>query len=290
MRSVVIGASGQLAYDLIPLLASNDHEVAGLTHHDIEVEDLGSVMKALRSAEPEIVINTSAYHRVDDAEDDPMRAFAVNAVGPRNLAVVCREIDTPLLHMSTDYVFSGLQRTPRSESDEVDPVNIYGISKVAGEMSLRYLSPRHYIVRSGGLYGVAGSSGKGGNFVERMLGLAAEGLQIKVVDDQTLTPTSTSALAAQIVALISTERYGTYHATCQGECTWYEFAQEVLRIRGVDAELASQSTTESGAKALRPAYSVLENEGLSSMGLDKMPPWKDALRDYLDEGKATGDG
>ena len=281
MRIALIGSNGQLAQDLAPVLEESGHAVTGLTHAQtrlpepcggqVEVAELDSVRSALAQARPEVVINTSAYHKVDEVEENPNKAFAVNAVGPRNLALVCRDLNAVLVHMSTDYVFSGRKGRPYVEDDPVDPVNIYGVSKAAGEMALRYLWPRHFIVRVSGLYGKAGSSGKGGNFVELMLRLAREGKPIKVVNDQTLTPTSTRAVARQIAALIETDAYGTYHATCQGECTWYEFAAEIFRAAGVAADLSAQTTAQSGAKAMRPRYSVLENEGLNTLGIDLMP-------------------
>lgn len=283
MRVVIIGANGQLAQDIAPVLKEKAHEVAGLTHAHIEVAELDSVRDALTPARPDVVINTSAYHKVDVVEDEPDRAFAVNATGPRNLVLVCRELDAPLVHLSTDYVFSGSKGSPYVEEDAVAPVNLYGVSKAAGEMAVRYLWPRHWIVRTSGLYGVAGSSGKGGNFVETMLRLAQEGKPIKVVNDQTLTPTSTRSLARQIASLIETDAYGTYHATCQGACTWYDFAAEIFSAAGLAPELSTQTTVESGARAIRPTWSVLENAALKSLKLDLMPDWQDALRAYLQE-------
>ena len=281
MRIALIGSNGQLAQDLAPALKESGHEVSGLTHSQIEVAELDSVRSALTPARPDVVINTSAYHKVDEVEENPLKAFAVNAIGPRNLALVCRDLNAVLVHMSTDYVFSGRKGTPYVEDDPVDPVNIYGASKAAGEMIIRYIWPKHFIVRVSGLYGKAGSSGKGGNFVELMLRLAREGKPIKVVNDQTLTPTSTVAAARQIAALIDTDAYGTYHATCQGECTWYEFTAEIFRIAGLKADLSPQTTAQSGAKAMRPMYSVLMNDGLKALGKDLMPIWQEALSVYM---------
>ena len=281
MRVAIIGANGQLAYDLMPALRAAGHFVVSLSHEQIEVVDGESVRAALHASGPDLVVNTSAYHRVDDAEDNPGPAFRVNAAGVRNLALAARDLDMPLVHLSTDYVFSGRKASPYSESEGVDPINIYGVSKVAGEMVLRYIWPRHFIVRTSGLYGIAGSAGKGGNFVETMLRLARNGSPIRVVDDQRLTPTSTRALAAQIAELVGTEAYGTYHATSQGHCTWYEFALEIFRRSDLQPELAPQGTIESGARARRPPYSVLENSHLKRLSLDLMPPWQDALAEYL---------
>jgi len=285
VKVVLIGAKGQLGSDLTLILKTNGYEVVSLTHANVEVTDMGSIRSTLIPAQPDVVINTAAYHKVEEAEGNPAQAFAVNTIGPRNLALVCRDMELPLVHFSTDYVFSGLKGSPYVESDPVDPANIYGVSKAAGEMVLRYLWPRHFIVRTSGLYGKVGSSGKGGNFVELMLQLAREGKSIKVVNDQILTPTSTHALALQIAALIKTDAYGTYHATCQGECTWYDFAVEIFRRAGLNSQLSPQTTTQSGVQVKRPPYSVLENANLKCIGIDLMPSWQDALQSYLTERK-----
>lgn len=268
--------------DLLAILRV-DNEVMALGHAEIEVSDLGSVCSAINSVSPDIVINTAAYHKVEEVEENAAWGFAVNAIGPRNLALVCKELNAALVHLSTDYVFSGTKKRPYIESDCVEPVNMYGSTKAAGEMVLRYIWSRSYIVRSSGLYGRSGSSGKGGNFVELMLRLAREGRLIRVVSDQILTPTSTRSLALQIAVLIKTNAYGTYHATCQGECSWFEFAVEIFQQSGLKPDLASQSTAQSGARVKRPAYSVLENANLKRLGSDIMPDWKDALHQYLKE-------
>jgi dTDP-4-dehydrorhamnose reductase len=188
------------------------------------------------------------------------------------------------MHLSTDYVFSGRGRTrgePYEETDPIEPLNVYGVSKAAGEMFVRYCWPRHFLVRLSGLYGVAGSSGKGGNFVETMLRLAGAGKPIRVVDDQVLTPTHTDAVARQLATLSQSDAYGTYHATCQGECSWFEFAVEIFRLAGLSPDLGPQSTAEAGSKARRPSYSALDNRNLRALQIDCMPHWRDALGDYL---------
>lgn len=283
-RVVIIGANGQLGFDLMRLWSEvvPGEEPVGLTHAEIEVADPDSVRAALRPISPHVVVNTSAYHKVDIAECTPNRAFAVNACGPRNLALVCRELDAVLIQLSTDYVFSGKKGAPYLEDDPVDPVNVYGVSKAAGEMLTRYLWPKHFIVRSSGLYGVAGPSGKGSNFVELMLHLARSGKPIKVVDDQVLTPTPTHSLARQIAALSATDRYGTYHATSQGQCSWYEFAQAIFELAGLSPDLSPQTTLQSGALALRPSCSVLENHNLAVLGDDRMPQWRAGVKQYLE--------
>jgi len=171
-RVALVGATGQLAFDLRRAWVEHapDDRLIGLTHADVEVADLSSVRAALEAIRPTLVINTSAYHKVDVVEENPDRAFAVNATGPRNLALVCRDLDAVLLHMSTDYVFSGRKAAPYVEGDPVDPVNVYGVSKAAGEDLIRYLWPKHFIVRCSGLYGVAGSSARGATLSRRCFG------------------------------------------------------------------------------------------------------------------------
>jgi dTDP-4-dehydrorhamnose reductase len=281
--ALLIGGNGQLGTDLrLRWEADRPREaLVCLTHADVEVTDLDGVRAVMHRHRPVIVINTSAYHQVDMAERHPERAFEVNALGPRNLAIACGEVDALLVHFSTDYVFSGGAGRPYTEDDRPDAVNVYGVSKVAGEMLVRQTWPRHLIVRTSGLYGIAGSSGKGGNFVETMLRLASAGRPIRVVNDQVLTPTSSAALALQVLRLLEAGASGTYHATCQGECSWYEFAAEIFRQAGLRTDLASQTTAESGAVARRPGYSVLRNRGVQNLGVDLMPEWPDALSAYL---------
>lgn len=283
---VIIGAKGQLGSDLMRLWpAQSRGSLLGLRHDQIEVSHLESVRRQLTAIQPTVVVNTSAYHKVDDVEANPEKAFAVNAIGPRNLAIACRELDAVLIHLSTDYVFGGSKTTPYLESDPVCPLNAYGVSKASGEMLIRSTWDKHFIVRSSGLYGVAGPSGKGKNFVELMLSLARAGKTIKVVNDQVLTPTPTHILAAQIAALSETGAYGTYHATCQGQCSWFEFARTIFEIAQLSPDLSTQTTAQSGAVATRPPYSVLENGNLLGLGIDLMPSWKTGLEQYLSTAK-----
>ena len=288
MRIAIVGASGQLGSDLVKALRPL-HDLIPLTRADVEVISPESVEAMLRTHQPELVMNMAAFHKVDVCEEEIEPTFAVNTYGVRTLALACRARNTVLLHMSTDYVFGGdrTRCTPYVETDAPAPINAYGISKLAGEMFVRYMMDRYYILRVCGLYGVAGSAGKGGNFVELMLRLAHEGKPIKVVDDQHLTPTYTVDVARQIAALIETGRYGLYHATGQGECTWYEFAAEIFRQSGLTPNLDRARTGDFGEKATRPAYSVLENKALQAIGLDQMRPWQEALAAYLQERTQT---
>jgi dTDP-4-dehydrorhamnose reductase len=288
MRIVLIGANGQLGSDLVKVLQPvHEKYLTPLTHADVEVTDTKSVEAVMQKYRPEVVLNMAAFHKVDVCEDEVEQTFAVNVYGVRYLALACRAHDATLVHMSTDYVFGGdeARNAPYVETDTPAPINVYGVSKLAGECFVRYLLDRYFIFRVTGLYGVAGSSGKGGNFVELMLRLAREGKDIRVVDDQRMTPTYTVHLARQIAAVIETEYYGLYHATSRGDCTWYEFAAEIFRQSGLSPNLSRARTGDFGEKATRPAYSVLENKTLQKIGMDMMHPWQEALAAYLEERK-----
>lgn len=279
-KVAVIGAKGQLGSDLVKSLSVYD--LVPLGHSDIEICDHTATGEMLRYLKPDVVINTAAYHQVDDCEDYVERALQVNAVAPRNLAALSEELGYVLVHLSTDYVFGGEKRTPYREQDPPDPLNAYGVSKLAGEHLVRRTSQRHFVIRSSGLYGTAGAAGKGGNFVEMMLRRAKEGSPIRVVDDQVLSPTFTEDLARSIRELIEADdAFGLYHVTNGGECSWYEFATKVFDLLGLRPELAATSSQEFGAKAQRPTYSVLANERLGEAGFSRLRPWEDALADYL---------
>lgn len=287
-RVVLIGANGQLGSDLVLAMQAagiSEFECFPFKHTDLEVCAAAAVQEALTRLKPDVVINTAAYHRVDDCEDNAEKAFQVNALAVRNLALVCRDIDATLVHMSTDYVFGGdgERQTPYTEDDAPQPLNVYGASKVAGEHFVRHYCPKHFVVRTSGLYGIAGSSGKGGNFVELMLRLAREGKPIRVVDDQRLTPTYTMDLAQKILELIRTDHYNLYHVTSSGDCSWYEFAAKIFDLAGLTPLLSATTTASFGAKATRPTYSVLDKAQLKRQGLGLLRSWPEALAAYLQE-------
>lgn len=289
-RIVVIGAGGQLGQDLRRVWprVHPDDDLICLTHADLDVTDAQSVREVLGVHRPWLVINTAAFHKVDLIESTPGPAFEVNVLGARNVALACDGLDASCMLISTDYVFTDSpNRVPHVETDTVEPANTYGVSKLAGEEVVRLATPRHYIVRSCGLYGIAGASGKGGNFVETMLRLAAAGKPIRIVDDQVMTPTPTFELAEQLVILADSEAYGLYHATSQGACSWYEFAAEIFRLAGLAPDYSPQSSDESGSAARRPAFSVLENRALQKLGIDRLPDWQRGLAHYLDMRQAS---
>lgn len=279
MRYVVIGAQGQLGSDLVARLGD---DAVPLGHADVEIADQAGVTATLDSARPDIVINCAAYNLVDRAEDEPDRALAVNALGPRNLAQWCGQHDRMLVHVSSDYVF-GLEKRrtePYGETDTPGPLSVYGLSKLAGECFVRSLCPRHIVVRSCGLYGRAATRSKG-NFVETMLRLGRERGEVRVVNDQRCTPTFTADLAEALIGLVQTSAYGLYHATNAGSTTWHEFACEIFRAAGLNVTVRPISSTEFGARAQRPEYSVLNCERLVATTGRRMRPWQDALADYL---------
>ena len=280
MKAVLIGSTGQLGTDIVGVWPGDGRMIA-LTHSDIEVADRSQVFAVLSRHAPDLVVNTAAFHNVDRCEEEADHAFAVNAVGAMNVADACQELGAVLLHVSTDYVFSGGARQPYTESDLPDPVNVYGVSKAAGEQLIRTRHPEHYIVRTSGLYGVAGASGKGGNFVERMLQLARDGKDIHVVDDQVFSPTFTADLAECLFDVAQSGRFGTYHITNGNWCSWYEFAVAIFEMTHTEANLYRTTTSAFGAKAQRPAFSVLANEALSEAGMNSPRPWPQALAEYL---------
>jgi dTDP-4-dehydrorhamnose reductase len=282
MRVLIIGVNGQLGTDLHRAL--KDFEVVPLAHADIEITDMNSVKKSFKRHKPDVVINTAAFVRVDDCEVEKDRAFLVNALGARNVAVAAQELGARLVHISTDYVFGEEEQprsTPYTEFDTPVPINTYGRSKLAGEKSVRYLCLRHFIVRSSSLFGVAGASGKGGNFVETILRLAKERDELRVVKDQVFSPTYTKDLARKIAQLINTEYYGTFHITNKGACSWYEFTQEILRLARSKTPVVPITSDQYPQKAKRPHYSVLDNYHLRLLGMDDLRPWPEALADYM---------
>lgn len=280
-HAVIIGSNGQLGTDLQPALAG--FRVTGLTHADLDVTDAARAREVLGGLRPDAVINTSAYHKVDVCEDEPGASFAVNASGAYGLARLAAELDFTLVHFSSDYVFGGDGRVPYRETDLAVPISVYGTSKLAGENLVRGYAPRHYVIRTTGLYGVAGASGKGGNFVETMLRLGKAG-PVRVVDDQVMTPTATGDLAAAVAALLQRESevaYGLYHVTSGGQCSWYHFAKTIFELAGLRVDLSPITTAESGSKARRPAFSVLDHGKWMAAGFAELRPWHEALGDYL---------
>ena len=280
MKAVLIGADGQLGSDIGKFIEKKN--VVGLTISDIDITDEVKLNKVLSSHSPEVVINTAAFHRVDDCEKENLKAFSVNSVAVRYLAVACKKLGAKLVHISTDYVFDGEKGSPYIEDDMPNPKSAYGISKLAGELYIKYLLPEHFIIRTSSLFGIAGCLGKGGgNFIETMMKAGREKGEAKVVADQVVSPTYTYDLARKISELIKTTHYGTYHITNRGECSWYEFAKKIFELARMKVDIKPVTTDFYNAPAHRPKYSVLRHKHLEALGLDDMRTWQDALKDYL---------
>jgi dTDP-4-dehydrorhamnose reductase len=282
MRIAVIGGNGQLGEDVAAAFAAEGDEVISLIHEDVEVSSKESVARSLDNIRPEIVVNTAAFHHVEKCESDPAGAFAANAVGARNVAQASRSLGATLFHISTDYVFDGLKQSPYTEQDPAMPLNVYGNSKLAGEYFVRAENPRHFVVRVSGLYGSHPCRAKGNlNFVELMLKLSRERDELRVVNDEFVTPTPTVEVARQLAVLSRTTDYGLYHATSEGGCSWYEFAKAIFELSGAKVKLEPARPGEFPAKVARPKYSVLENAALKRNGRNVFEHWRKGLERYL---------
>jgi dTDP-4-dehydrorhamnose reductase len=283
MKIAVIGSNGQLGSDIVRILEKNNIEVIKLNHQNIEIADIESVRLALnRNVDLQMVINTAAMHNVPNCEKDPQKAFDVNAMGVWNLARVIEENNLTLIHISTDYVFSGHKNIPYLESDLPNPLNVYGVSKLSGEYFVRQTSKRHFILRVSGIYGESPCRAKGSNFVELMLKLSQEREEVRVVDDEVLTPTYTLEIANQIYYMIKKGAdYGTYHLSAEGSCSWYEFTKKIFEITKSKTRLSIANPNEFASSIKRPKYSVLKNQMLIQQKMNRFCHWSEGLKDYL---------
>jgi dTDP-4-dehydrorhamnose reductase len=284
MRVAVIGSAGQLGTDLVDILRkAGNYEVFGLAHREIECSDPISIEKGLKKARPAVVINCAAFVRVDGAEGRPEEAFRVNGVGALNVAKACAELDALCVYVSTDYVFDGTKGAPYTETDAPHPINVYGVSKLAGEYLVQATCPRWLIVRMASLFGRAGSSGKSGNFVETILAKAKAGEPLRLVNDIRMSPTYTRDAAQALERLFFQNASGLFHLANAGNCTWYEFACKALELVGLDASVEPISSSKHPMQARRPRNSSLESTKLDLSLKDARRPWHEALKDYLTE-------
>jgi dTDP-4-dehydrorhamnose reductase len=280
MKTVLIGADGQLGTDLL----KQEKNLIPLTITDIDITNLSQVEQVLGQIKPEVVINTAAYNNVERAEEEPNLAFAVNALGAENLALICRKLDAALVHFSTDYVFSGQKSSPYLENDLSEPTSAYGKSKLEGEKKVADYLSKYFIVRTSGLFGAAGCMGKGGtNFVEGMINKAKPGQSLRVVNDEIFSPTYSYDLAAKVLQIISKKYYGTYHITNGGQCSWYEFAEKIFELLMMKVDLSAITMDEYKTGAKRPKFSVLGHGHLKMLGMDDLRSWEEALKAYLRE-------
>ena len=278
MKVAIIGSTGQLGQDLMRVFGE---AATGFAHEDLDVTDEASVASAIRSERPDWVLNTAAFHRVDDCEVNPTLTFAVNALGALNVARAAADVGSGVVFYSTDYVFGGQERDhPYEEGDSPHPLSVYGTSKVAGEQLVMQANARHLVVRSAGLYGTA-TSRKGWTFPELMINKARTEGVVRVVTDQVLSPTFTADLARKSKELIEHDAVGLFHLTNAGECSWFEFARGAFEIAGVEAKMEPITTGQLQQRARRPSYSALATARLGEIGLSPLRPWKEALSAYL---------
>jgi dTDP-4-dehydrorhamnose reductase len=286
MKVLVIGSEGQLGTDVCRAFEDAELCRADLDGGDVrlDIADEAEVRKLLvADFRPEVVVNTAAFHNVPRCEEEPQTAYAVNATAAKHLAVACQGTGARLIHISTDYVFGNGGKRPYVETDREVPLSTYGASKLAGEHLIAAECENHCIVRGSGLYGASACRAKGGrNFVQLMLHLAAERGEVKVVTDERVSPTYTVALAKQIRVVAERAEPGLYHATCNGECSWYEFARAIFEETGTAVKLLKATGADFPSPVKRPDFSILQNKHLQDQGLDVMPHWRDALRAYLE--------
>ena len=273
MKILVTGAAGQLGREIAK--QGLEHELILTDSDNLDITDGKATMTFFRDVKPDAVIHCAAYTNVDGAEADADGAFKVNVIGSQNIAAGCLETGARMVYVSTDYVFDGAGSTQYCEFDAVNPQTVYGRTKWQGEEIVRQILGRHYIIRTAWLYG------EGNNFVRTMLRLAETQSTLRVVADQIGTPTSTVDLAWSVFRLLASDAYGTYHATCQGQCSWYEFAREIFLQTGKAVEVVPVTTAEFVRPAKRPAYSVLDNYMLRMSVGDPNRRWQEALHEYL---------
>jgi len=287
MKIALIGAHGQLGTDIQKVFAQDDFfSVTPLSHKDMEITDIQNGKTLLEQIVPDVVINTSAYHKVDEVEENPDKAFLVNATAEKNLAELCNRNNWALVFLSTDYVF-GLEtdrNIPYKETDSPGPLNMYGLSKLAGEYATRYIAPKHFVIRVCGLFGTAGASGKGGgNIVDSAINLVKEKGEINVDAEQFFTPTYTKNVAENLKELLKTDAYGLYHMTSEGACSRWEFVQEIFNQLRMKVKCNKVDARFFKTRSRRPKYSVLEKYNLNKINLNKMRDWKENLTSYLKE-------
>lgn len=275
MKILITGSNGMLGYDLIKIL-DKDNILINTTSKTLDITNKEDVMNFIKKEAPDVVMNSAAYTDVDGCEENQELAFAVNSNGVKNLALACKETDSVLVHISTDYVFKGDENSPRCENDELGPMSVYGKSKLKGEEAILNILDKYFIIRTAWLYGV-----NGGNFPKTMLELSKDHDKLTVVYDEVGSPTFTLDLANAISSLIKTDKYGIYHITNSDSCSWFEFAKLIFEIAGIDVEVTPVTAKEFARKAKRPSYSVLDNNKWIENGFSPLRSYKEAIKDYI---------
>lgn len=278
---IIFGADGQLGFDLSRVLVAN-YSLTGFNRAQADITDYGLIAEIINQKKPAIVINATAYNKVEAAEQEKDLAFEVNAEAVGHLASIAKQSGAVLIHVSSDYVFAG-DKDFFIETDEPQPLNVYGQSKLAGEEKVKSLAGNYYLIRTSSVFGTNEGKQKM-NFVDQIVAKARQGQVMRIVNDQIMSPTFSYDLAVKIKQLLEKPApFGIYHITNQGSCSWYEFAKKILELMNIQAEVVAISTGQSGTKVNRPKTSILKNAALEKLGLAPMPPWQDALRRYLKE-------
>lgn len=285
MRVLVVGSNGQLGKELVKQICRlEEHHLLTCDIDQLDITILDDVKDYVSLNNPEVIINCAAYTAVDACENHVDLAFSVNAIGPRNLAIACQENSIKLVHVSTDYVFNGKgiensngEMRPYREMDPIDPQSVYGESKAAGEQFVKDFCSRYFIIRTAWLYG------DGDNFVKTMINLSNKNDTLKVVNDQVGSPTSTIELSKAVLSLITTEAYGVYHGTCEGSCSWFDFAEKIFQLSDIEINILPCSSDEYIRPAKRPNYSVLDNMMFRLNTAFSFRDWEECLVEYLEK-------
>lgn len=278
MKILVTGVKGQLGYDVVLEGESRGLEMFGTDVDNMDITDAGQVKQVIEDYKPDAVIHCAAYTAVDAAEDNQELCRKINVDGTRNIAEVCKAMDIPMMYFSTDYIFNGRGENFWKEDDEKQPLNVYGQTKYEGELAVQELIQKYFILRISWVFGVNGN-----NFIKTMLRLGKERGAVGVVSDQIGSPTYTYDLAKLVIDMIQTDKYGAYHVTNDGLCSWYEFACEIFKQAGLDVKVTPLTTAEYPAKAARPFNSRMSKDKLVNAGFEMLPEWQDALGRYLKE-------
>ncbi len=276
MKVLVTGANGQLGYDVVKELQKQNIECCGATRQDFDIVDFEATEKFITNYMPDAVIHCAAYTAVDKAEDEQGLCYLVNASATENIAEICKKINAKMLYISTDYVFDGTKDSFYEVDDKPNPINVYGKTKLLGEQAVQKILNKYFIVRISWAFGEHGN-----NFVKTMLRLGKERKEINVVADQYGSPTYTADLAPLLVEMIKTDKYGVYHATNEGVCTWAEFAEEIFKIAGMNVKVNHITTAEYPTRAIRPKNSRLSKESLKDKIFFTLPVYSDAVNRYL---------
>lgn len=284
MKTLVIGANGQLGSDIVSIFGHDSYyEITPTVSSEINITAPNTIDAAIAKYSPEMIISTAAFHNVDLCENDPEKSFGVNTIGIRNLSIACKQHNITLVHFSTDYVFGENRNrsTPYTETDTPGPQSVYAVSKLAGEYIMRYLLSKYYIIRTSGLYGSAQSSSKSDNVINAILKRTRQRSDILAVKNQILSPTYTVNIAENLKELLKTTHYGLYHMTSGGQCSWYEFVSEVVRLLKSPVNVMPVQAAAYYTQVKRPHYSVLENAHLKEIGLYTMQSWQENVQRYL---------